>query len=221
MQLKVLGTVAAILLTCIMPSTSPALATVVNGQFSGVVYQYNSNAVDLPIFGTFSYDTDKYTQVTLCDPFAYVQYCSLFGASYDDAVTITETVNGQTLTFGGNDLGGQAFFVEKYQIEFGAESTGFSNYTTLDMIFPEDVFTLGAIPVSYSATFVPFQGSSQSYFGNGQSFAFYVTDILAAPVSEPSTPVPEPSTWIMMIVGFCGLGYMGFRQSRRRVMAAA
>ena len=29
-----------------------------------------------------------------------------------------------------------------------------------------------------------------------------------------STPVPEPSTWAMMLLGFAGLGYAGYRQTR-------
>jgi hypothetical protein len=28
------------------------------------------------------------------------------------------------------------------------------------------------------------------------------------------TPVPEPSTWAMLLIGFAGLGYAGFRRSR-------
>jgi len=28
--------------------------------------------------------------------------------------------------------------------------------------------------------------------------------------------VPEPSTWAMMLIGFAGAGYLGFRKSRRR-----
>ena len=27
--------------------------------------------------------------------------------------------------------------------------------------------------------------------------------------------VPEPSTWAMMLIGFAGLGYAGYRQSKR------
>jgi hypothetical protein len=27
---------------------------------------------------------------------------------------------------------------------------------------------------------------------------------------------PEPSTWAMMLVGFAGLGFAGYRKSRRR-----
>jgi hypothetical protein len=30
----------------------------------------------------------------------------------------------------------------------------------------------------------------------------------------PSTPVPEPSTWAMLIAGFAGLGFVGYRRSK-------
>jgi hypothetical protein len=33
--------------------------------------------------------------------------------------------------------------------------------------------------------------------------------------------VPEPSTWAMMLLGFAGLGYAGWRAQRRRVAATA
>jgi PEP-CTERM motif-containing protein len=29
--------------------------------------------------------------------------------------------------------------------------------------------------------------------------------------------VPEPSTWAMMLIGFAGIGFAGYRRSRRRV----
>jgi hypothetical protein len=35
------------------------------------------------------------------------------------------------------------------------------------------------------------------------------------------TPVPEPSTWAMMVLGFAGLGFAGYRASRRTSAAAA
>lgn len=39
---------------------------------------------------------------------------------------------------------------------------------------------------------------------------------------QPSltAPVPEPATWAMMIVGFCGLGYMGYRRKNSTVRFA-
>jgi hypothetical protein len=36
-----------------------------------------------------------------------------------------------------------------------------------------------------------------------------------------SSPAPEPSTWAMLLLGFAGLGYAGFRQSRARAAATA
>jgi hypothetical protein len=32
--------------------------------------------------------------------------------------------------------------------------------------------------------------------------------------SEVKLTVPEPSTWAMMLLGFAGLGYAGFRKAR-------
>jgi hypothetical protein len=32
-------------------------------------------------------------------------------------------------------------------------------------------------------------------------------------------PVPEPSTWAMMILGFAGIGFMAYRRSRKSTMA--
>jgi hypothetical protein len=36
-----------------------------------------------------------------------------------------------------------------------------------------------------------------------------------------SSVVPEPSTWVMMLVGFAGLGYAGYRKAQRQVSVAA
>ncbi|WP_213773881.1 PEP-CTERM sorting domain-containing protein [Bradyrhizobium sp. dw_78] len=33
--------------------------------------------------------------------------------------------------------------------------------------------------------------------------------------------VPEPSTWVMMILGFAGLGFLAYRQSRKRTVVLA
>jgi PEP-CTERM motif len=37
----------------------------------------------------------------------------------------------------------------------------------------------------------------------------------------PATAVPEASTWVMMAIGFVGLGFMGWRSSRRAAAHAA
>jgi phospholipase/lecithinase/hemolysin len=38
---------------------------------------------------------------------------------------------------------------------------------------------------------------------------------------DPRSAVPEPSTWAMMLLGFAGLGFLGYRKICRRTLAAA
>ena len=45
--------------------------------------------------------------------------------------------------------------------------------------------------------------------------SFYLDDVVIDETSPPPTAVPEPSTWAMMVVGFAGLGFAGYRASRR------
>jgi hypothetical protein len=33
-------------------------------------------------------------------------------------------------------------------------------------------------------------------------------------VVETSGAIPEPSTWAMMLLGFAGVGYLGYRRAR-------
>jgi PEP-CTERM motif len=48
---------------------------------------------------------------------------------------------------------------------------------------------------------------------NGGPVSNFAMEHLAFPSTAPT--VPEPSTWAMMLLGFAGLGYAGYRRSRR------
>jgi len=37
---------------------------------------------------------------------------------------------------------------------------------------------------------------------------------------DPPGTIPEPSTWMMMLLGFVGLGFFGYRASRKSVAVA-
>jgi hypothetical protein len=39
-------------------------------------------------------------------------------------------------------------------------------------------------------------------------------------LSVTTTPVPEPSTWAMMLAGFAGIGFLSYRASRKTAAAA-
>jgi hypothetical protein len=39
--------------------------------------------------------------------------------------------------------------------------------------------------------------------------------------SSGASVIPEPSTWTMMLAGFAGLGFVGYRASRKNVAVGA
>jgi PEP-CTERM motif len=54
--------------------------------------------------------------------------------------------------------------------------------------------------------------------GGGGSF---VWDPIAVPPQPVTAAVPEPSTWAMMLLGFGGLGFLGWRGSRKTTARSA
>ena len=54
----------------------------------------------------------------------------------------------------------------------------------------------------------------------GQIVGFFV-DAAGNTDGTLGTPVPEPSTWIMILAGFAGLGWLGLGRSRRAQVARA
>jgi hypothetical protein len=53
----------------------------------------------------------------------------------------------------------------------------------------------------------------------GESFKEFKQVQFSAAGIQPS--IPEPSTWAMMLAGFAGLGFLGYRTSRRESASAA
>ena len=57
---------------------------------------------------------------------------------------------------------------------------------------------------------VPWTSSDEQSSGSAQSFAGVRISVAAV----GSNTVPEPSTWAMILLGFGGLGFMGYRKAR-------
>jgi PEP-CTERM motif len=55
----------------------------------------------------------------------------------------------------------------------------------------------------------------------GDIVGFYTSATGDAVVGFVGTPVPEPQTWAMMLLGFAGLGFLGYRKVRKGTLAAA
>jgi hypothetical protein len=95
---------------------------------------------------------------------------------------------------------------------------------------PGDELTL-FFTVPTPNTFVGFDGgalAARGPFGGGTGFLFDatgsikpVTPVLSDPPDPPSVPVPEASTWVMMLLGFVGLGLAGKGRRAIRFLAKA
>jgi hypothetical protein len=66
---------------------------------------------------------------------------------------------------------------------------------------------------------VGFLNTSSGFVATANSGAIFETTGLTSPPPPPPV-IPEPSTWAMMLLGFAGLGYAGFRTRRPAVGAA-
>ena len=53
----------------------------------------------------------------------------------------------------------------------------------------------------------------------GDIVGFYTSSSADAVIGFVGTPVPEPRTWAMMLLGFAGLGFLGYRKVRRGTLA--
>jgi hypothetical protein len=54
----------------------------------------------------------------------------------------------------------------------------------------------------------------------GDIVGFYTNPASDSVIGFVGTPVPEPSTWAMMLAGFAGLGFLGYRKACRGTLAA-
>jgi PEP-CTERM motif len=116
---------------------------------------------------------------------------------------------------------------------FSSSNTGSScadPYNTFDFVFTNEDITKVAVDPSSSADFLPATFGSHTGLTlvspneftvdvTGDNPAFLATLVIDVTTKGSVTPVPEPSTWALMGLGFVGLGFAGWR--RRTAPAAA
>lgn len=67
--------------------------------------------------------------------------------------------------------------------------------------------------VSNSVSYNTYYSASGSYCGSPGCYGSYNDLTGDTPIQFNVSPVPEPSTWAMMILGFLGLGFMAYRRN--------
>jgi hypothetical protein len=123
---------------------------------------------------------------------------SSFFAIDNVQVKLVSVINGNANTTSASD-----------EIGFFSASNGTETILDFGKSFFNDNLNVGSGAYFKGSlsdpTFVP-----GTYFGtNGESFT--ITDI--------SSAVPEPSTWAMMVLGFCGLAFMAYRRKSNQETA--
>jgi hypothetical protein len=136
--------------------------------------------------------------------------CSAFGSgvcsAFVESAAITIGADSFTVVENsGNSYATAAFNgVEFSNLDFGPgeKITGFSLLTNLPGLTPADIsFTSDSI--KYNASGLSFENSP-----------YFITLTV-------TTAVPELSTWAMLLLGFAGLGFAGYRTSRKDAVFAA
>ena len=162
-------------------------------------------------------------------------------AARADVIT-TYTFSGTTTDFGGTITG--SFQIDQTTYDYNTNKGYVAGSSTI-MVSGDSIagvnglydlfqgFLGGSIDFENSAHSIftfPIGGNPPIQTGSISVAAAYIStadgeystvtggDLIA---STPTTGVPEPSTWAMMLIGFAGLGFAGYRRaSKARAIAA-
>jgi hypothetical protein len=169
-------------------------------------------------------------------PITYTEQATASGtfdgiAFTDETVTLTMNNSTTNVTSGGPGLFFNAGTVTLSigggpAVTFTDQTHVFSNQSSPAAVGFEDVSSSDDILDTVSASFAtydltttigPIVGSE--VINAGFSFpttggAFVLTSVGDVTFTAATTVVPEPSSWAMMLIGFAGLGYAGYRRAR-------
>jgi PEP-CTERM motif len=152
--------------------------------------------------------------------------------------SINTAANELTLTVVGDEtFSGSVSFqgVHKLSANFSVGAGDYLAFAGIGPFYPQvpndavgSDATYESSPNTYTAT-PPTAGQTFTVGANGGSATYnYISDVhdnqgrsygIGVDYVQTSR-IPEPSTWAMLIIGFAGLGYLGWRRGRGRAAAA-
>jgi hypothetical protein len=121
------------------------------------------------------------------------------------SVTGTATSSSTTLSFLGREVPAW------YELDDVSVSLPNGANLVANPGFDLDSPPAGAAPVNWTLT--PAVVGSDFFVGPGPDFGAFSEPNSANFGAVGSPTVPEPSTWAMMLLGFAGLGYLGYRRA--------
>jgi hypothetical protein len=203
-----------------------ASAEIVTATFTGSVTSVFDTDGGLPpasegdsLVATYVFDLDNATGSTLIPTGGEIS------GVYGPFVTATLSVNGVVSNplpgFTSGELTGETQVFDTGSI-VGASLLGtgmsfLSTVTGTDFSWP---LTLPPTGFSYDPTDAD---QTQTFLSdnNGDVLEADISNVTIAVTVTPPPAVPEPSTWVMMLVGFAGVGFVSYRNTRRTASLAA
>ena len=73
----------------------------------------------------------------------------------------------------------------------------------------------------YENNVLTLSGIKDLQFNNGEGGGNWYFAVPSIAFTAGTSAVPEPSTWVMLLVGFTGLGFAGYRASSKSAAIAA
>ena len=146
--------------------------------------------------------------------------------------SITTTGPGGVYDLGGDDaligvinnssktINSISFGVQPNDI-FGFDGDGIGSYTGITNTMDTSSGHYGGEDAWFSGIAGPFGGGTVNFIGGiapGTTQYFSLENPVS--ISHPPTLAPEPSTWAMMLLGFAGLGFAGYR-ARNKALSVA
>jgi hypothetical protein len=225
MRLRLIAVAAGILLA--ISNTVPAKATIVYVTYTGTV----SRGIDPGnVFGLganlngqsysvlYVFDTGSFADNHPTENFVFGG--TNFGTLSPLVGAAIITIGGVNIDIGGNAVGeiqginnGQGAFSEQLH---RAQDTDGSNVENSIFNFSGGLPATITTPFVYTVTSSDGGGSGFSAFGASGDLP--VTTLVVS-LDPPTSAVPEPSTWAMILLGFAGLGFT-FRHSKCKMSFA-
>jgi hypothetical protein len=138
-------------------------------------------------------------------------YGAYFGSPSTLSQTINQTVSGQTYTV-------------SFWLQVESDPNGLATPNSFSANFGGSTLLSFQNSPAIGYTFYTFDVTAPQ---NNALLAFALSDVPAfldlddVSVTPLTAAVPEPSTWAMMILGFCGVGFMAYRRRNQSAVLAA
>lgn len=103
---------------------------------------------------------------------------------------------------------------------FDGDGIGSVNYLNLTNALDTSNGAYGGGDAYFTGIAGPFGGGTVNFIGGiapGSSGYFSLENPVS--ISAPPILAPEPATWAMMLLGFAGLGFAGYRSARKTALA--